>query len=140
MTVVQNTEHSRILLDSTAIRAGSSYNFFGSHYAIPTNGYRGALLVDSINGNFKAYIPPVGNFTGVNFNTGDTDASYKTTFIGTNEASLNAAEIADSVVYAAGAGLKFSHQNNADIEAGVGYAALEITNDVTFHVNGSYQF
>lgn len=41
---------------------------------------------------------------GVNFNTGDTDASYKTTFIGANEASLNA-EIADSVVYTAGAGL-----------------------------------
>ena len=76
---------------------------------------------------------------GVNFNTGDTDASYKTTFIGANEASLNA-EIADSVVYTAGAGLKFSHQNNADIEAGVVYAASENTNDVTFHVNGSYQF
>lgn len=75
---------------------------------------------------------------GVNFNTGDTDASYKTTFIGTNEASLNA-EIADSVVYTAGAGLKFS-QKNADIEAGVVYAASENTNDVTFHVNGSYQF
>ena len=76
---------------------------------------------------------------GVNFNTGDTDASYKTTFIGANEASLNA-EIADSVVYTAGAGLKFSHQKNADIEAGVVYAASENTNDVTFHVNGSYQF
>lgn len=76
---------------------------------------------------------------GVNFNTGDTDASYKTTFIGANEASLNA-EIADSVVYTAGAGLKFSHQKNADIEAGVVYTASENTNDVTFHVNGSYQF
>lgn len=76
---------------------------------------------------------------GVNFNTGDTDASYKTTFIGANEASLNA-EIADSVVYTAGAGLKFSHQKNADIEVGVVYAASENTNDVTFHVNGSYQF
>lgn len=76
---------------------------------------------------------------GVNFNTGDTDASYKTTFIGANEASLNA-EIADSVVYTAGAGLKFSHQKNADIEAGVVYAASENTNDVTFRVNGSYQF
>ena len=76
---------------------------------------------------------------GVNFNTGDTDASYKTTFIGANEASLNA-EIADSVVYTAGAGLKFSHQKNADIEAGVVYAASENTNDVTFHVNGLYQF
>ena len=76
---------------------------------------------------------------GVNFNTGDTDASYKTTFIGANEASLNA-EIADSVVYTAGAGLKFSHQKNADIEASVVYAASENTNDVTFHVNGSYQF
>ena len=76
---------------------------------------------------------------GVNFNTGDTDASYKTTFIGANEASLNA-EIADSVVYTAGAGLKFFHQKNADIEAGVVYAASENTNDVTFHVNGSYQF
>ena len=76
---------------------------------------------------------------GVNFNTGDTDASYKTTFIGANEASLNA-EIADSVVYTAGAGLKFSHQKNADFEAGVVYAASENTNDVTFHVNGSYQF
>ena len=76
---------------------------------------------------------------GVNFNTGDTDASYKTSFIGANEASLNA-EIADSVVYTAGAGLKFSHQKNADIEAGVVYAASENTNDVTFHVNGSYQF
>ena len=76
---------------------------------------------------------------GVNFNTRDTDASYKTTFIGANEASLNA-EIADSVVYTAGAGLKFSHQKNADIEAGVVYAASENTNDVTFHVNGSYQF
>ena len=76
---------------------------------------------------------------GVNFNTGDTDASYKTTFIGANEASLNA-EIADSVVYTAGAGLKFSHLKNADIEAGVVYAASENTNDVTFHVNGSYQF
>ena len=76
---------------------------------------------------------------GVNFNTGDTDASYKTTFIGANEASLNA-EIADSVVYTAGAGLKFSHKKNADIEAGVVYAASENTNDVTFHVNGSYQF
>ena len=54
-------------------------------------------------------------------------------------ASLNA-EIADSVVYTAGAGLKFSHQKNADIEAGVVYAASENTNDVTFHVNGSYQF
>jgi len=75
---------------------------------------------------------------GVNFNSGDTDASYKTTFIGTNEASLSA-EIADSVVYTAGAGLKFS-QKNADIEAGVVYAASENTNDVTFHVNGSYQF
>lgn len=76
---------------------------------------------------------------GVNFNTADTDASYKTTFIGANEASLNA-EIADSVVYTAGAGLKFSHQKNADIEAGVVYTASENTNDVTFHVNGSYQF
>lgn len=76
---------------------------------------------------------------GVNFNTGDTDASYKTTFIGANEASLNA-EIADNVVYTAGAGLKFSHQKNADIEAGVVYTASENTNDVTFHVNGSYQF
>lgn len=76
---------------------------------------------------------------GVNFNTGDTDASYKTTFIGANETSLNA-EIADSVVYTAGAGLKFSHQKNADIEAGVVYTASENTNDVTFHVNGSYQF
>lgn len=76
---------------------------------------------------------------GVNFNTGDTDASYKTTFIGANEASLNA-EIADSVVYTAGAGLRFSHQKNADIEAGVVYTASENTNDVTFHVNGSYQF
>lgn len=76
---------------------------------------------------------------GVNFNTVDTDASYKTTFIGANEASLNA-EIADSVVYTAGAGLKFSHQKNADIEAGVVYTASENTNDVTFHVNGSYQF
>lgn len=76
---------------------------------------------------------------GVNFNTGDTDASYKTTFIGANETSLNA-EISDSVVYTAGAGLKFSHQKNADIEAGVVYAASENTNDVTFHVNGSYQF
>lgn len=76
---------------------------------------------------------------GVNFNTGDTDASYKTTFIGANEASLNA-EIADSVVYTAGAGLKFSLQKNADIEAGVVYTASENTNDVTFHVNGSYQF
>lgn len=76
---------------------------------------------------------------GVNFNTGDTDASYKTTFIGANEASLNA-EIADSVVYTAGAGLKFSHQKNADIETGVVYTASENTNDVTFHVNGSYQF
>lgn len=76
---------------------------------------------------------------GVNFNIGDTDASYKTTFIGANEASLNA-EIADSVVYTAGAGLKFSHQKNADIEAGVVYTASENTNDVTFHVNGSYQF
>lgn len=76
---------------------------------------------------------------GVNFNTGDTDASYKTTFIGANEASLNA-EIADGVVYNASAGLKFSHQKNADIEAGVVYAASENTNDVTFHVNGSYQF
>ena len=76
---------------------------------------------------------------GVNFNTGDTDASYKTTFIGANETSLNA-EIADSVVYTAGAGLKFSHQKNADIEAGVVYTASDNTNDVTFHVNGSYQF
>ena len=76
---------------------------------------------------------------GLTFNSGDTDATYKTTFIGAKPASLKA-EVVDKVVYTAGAGLKFSHQNNADIEAGVVYAASENTNDVTFHVNGSYQF
>ena len=67
---VKYSANSRIILDSTSIRAGSSYNIFGKHYAVPINGYRGALIVESLNGNFKAYLPPSGYGTGDNnYNT-----------------------------------------------------------------------
>lgn len=73
------------------------------------------------------------------FNSGDTDATYKTTFIGAKPASLKA-EVVDKVVYNAGAGLKFSHKKNADIETGVAYSGSDNTNDVSFYLTGSYQF
>lgn len=76
---------------------------------------------------------------GLTFNSGDTDATYKTTFIGAKPASLKA-EIVDKVVYNAGAGLKFSHKKNADIETGVAYSGSDNTNDVSFYLTGSYQF
>lgn len=76
---------------------------------------------------------------GLTFNSGDTDATYKTTFIGVKTASLKA-EIVDKVVYNAGAGLKFSHKKNADIETGVAYSGSDNTNDVSFYLTGSYQF
>lgn len=76
---------------------------------------------------------------GLTFNSGDTDATYKTTFIGVKPASLKA-EIVDKVVYNAGAGLKFSHKKNADIETGVAYSGSDNTNDVSFYLTGSYQF
>ena len=67
---VKYSANSRIILDSTSIRAGSSYNIFGKHYAVPIKGYRGALIVESLNGNFKAYLPPSGYGTGDNnYNT-----------------------------------------------------------------------
>ena len=76
---------------------------------------------------------------GLTVNSGDTDATYKTTFIGVKPASLKA-EIVDKVVYNAGAGLKFSHKKNADIETGVAYSGSDNTNDVSFYLTGSYQF
>ena len=76
---------------------------------------------------------------GLTFNSGDTDATYKTTFIGVKPASLKS-EIVDKVVYNAGAGLKFSHKKNADIETGVAYSGSDNTNDVSFYLTGSYQF
>lgn len=76
---------------------------------------------------------------GLTFNSGDTDATYKTTFIGVKPASLKA-EIVDKVVYNVGAGLKFSHKKNADIETGVAYSGSDNTNDVSFYLTGSYQF
>lgn len=76
---------------------------------------------------------------GLTFNSGDTDATYKTTFIGVKPASLKA-EIVDKVVYNVGAGLKFSHKKNADIETGVAYSCSDNTNDVSFYLTGSYQF
>lgn len=76
---------------------------------------------------------------GLTFNSGDTNATYKTTFIGVKPASLKA-EIVDKVVYNAGAGLKFSHKKNADIETGVAYSGSDNTNDVSFYLTGSYQF
>lgn len=76
---------------------------------------------------------------GLTFNSGDTDATYKTTFIGAKPASLKA-EVVDNVVYNAGAGLKFSHKKNADIETGVAYSGSDNTNDVSFYLTGSYQF
>ena len=76
---------------------------------------------------------------GLTFNSGDTDATYKTTFIGAKPASLKA-EVVDKVVYNAGAGLKFSHKKNADIETGVAYSGSDNTNDVSFYLTGSYQF
>lgn len=76
---------------------------------------------------------------GLTFNSGDTDATYKTTFIGVKPASLKA-EIVDKVVYNVGAGLKFSHKKNADIETGVVYSDSDNTNDVSFYLTGSYQF
>lgn len=76
---------------------------------------------------------------GLTFNSGDTDATYKTTFIGVKPASLKA-EIVDKVVYNVGAGLKFSHKKNADIETGVAYSVSDNTNDVSFYLTGSYQF
>lgn len=76
---------------------------------------------------------------GLTFNSGDTDATYKTTFIGVKTASLKA-EIVDKVVYNVGAGLKFSHKKNADIETGVAYSGSDNTNDVSFYLTGSYQF
>lgn len=76
---------------------------------------------------------------GLTFNSGDTDATYKTTFIGAKPASLKA-EIVDKVVYNAGAGLKFSYKKNADIETGVAYSGSDNTNDVSFYLTGSYQF
>lgn len=76
---------------------------------------------------------------GLTFNSGDTDATYKTTFIGAKPASLKA-EVVDKVVYNAGAGLKFSHKKNADIETGVACSGSDNTNDVSFYLTGSYQF
>lgn len=76
---------------------------------------------------------------GLTFNSGDTDATYKTTFIGAKPASLKA-EVVDKVVYNAEAGLKFSHKKNADIETGVAYSGSDNTNDVSFYLTGSYQF
>lgn len=76
---------------------------------------------------------------GLTFNSGDTDATYKTTFIGVKPASLKT-EIVDKVVYNVGAGLKFSHKKNADIETGVAYSCSDNTNDVSFYLTGSYQF
>lgn len=76
---------------------------------------------------------------GLTFNSGDTDATYKTTFIGAKPASLKA-EVVDNVVYNAGAGLKFSHKKNADIETSVAYSGSDNTNDVSFYLTGSYQF
>ena len=76
---------------------------------------------------------------GLTFNSGDTDATYKTTFIGAKPASLKA-EVVDKVVYNAGAGLKFSHKKNADSETGVAYSGSDNTNDVSFYLTGSYQF
>lgn len=76
---------------------------------------------------------------GLTFNSGDTNATYKTTFIGVKPASLKA-EIVDKVVYNAGAGLKFSHKKNADIETGVAYSGSDNTNDVSFYLTCSYQF
>lgn len=76
---------------------------------------------------------------GLTLNSGDTDATYKTTFIGVKPASLKT-EIVDKVVYNVGAGLKFSHKKNADIETGVAYSCSDNTNDVSFYLTGSYQF
>ena len=80
--IVKYAEHSRILLDSTSIKAGSSYNIFGKHYAVPTNGYTGALIVESVNGNFKAYLPPVGyGVGGNNYNTVEGEPSSDVVYV-----------------------------------------------------------
>lgn len=156
-------------IDTHMVKAGlvGQYNFdVKSVSVIPHAGVRYTTMYSENNGNYIAKIKndrlslvsvPVGvtvekTFAlgfdwkvkpaldlGLTFNSGDTDATYKTTFIGVKPASLKA-EIVDKVVYNVGAGLKFSHKKNADIETGVAYSGSDNTNDVSFYLTGSYQF
>lgn len=97
----------------------------------------GVTLEKSFNVNDWTIKPAVD--LGFNFNVGDTETQYKTTFSGLNPTSLKA-DIADSVTYNVGLGVKLAKGEHVNIDLGTTYVGSKNTNNVNFNLAGSYLF